>query len=311
MRNYNEINVIGGEDFALGSIFDNFDLLFEKYCQILFYTLDKGGITYSTNRNGLLAKTMVGENGFVNYVQPSIGKWDFNDEKLKRNVSPDFVLYLFNNMCLSYCFNQINFLGEPTKTQNANYFISNGVDLDLYKADSIIKTYEKVQNELHKSLVGEPNNYDQIPKWKLKYIEQFYLLLQKITNYSSVYAYVFNRNLHFLELQNMDYDHLSEKEKELVDDGFNYDDQFYPSLGCFNNFIRKFAIKNLYKMQEQRKKYLDESNSNEVSLLDNYQDPISVHSCDDYGDDLDIKIDYSNSKEFDYDDRTKIKINHI
>ena len=144
MRNYNEINIIGGEDFALGSIFDNFDLLFEKYCQILFYALDKGGITYSTNRNGLLAKTMVGENGFVNYVQSSIGKWDFDNEKLKRNVSPDFVLYLFNNMCLSYFFNQINFLGEPTKMQNANYCIKKGVDLNIYKDDNIIKKYEKV-----------------------------------------------------------------------------------------------------------------------------------------------------------------------
>ena len=64
-------------------------------------------------------------------------------------------------------------------------------------------------------------------------------------------------------------------------------------------------------MQEQRNKYLDESNSNELSLLDAYQDPILIHSYDDYGDDLDIKIDYSNSKEFDYDDSNKVKINHI
>ena len=45
--------------------------------------------------------------------------------------------------------------------------------------------------------------------------------------------------------------------------------------------------------------------------MDAYQDPILIHSCDDYGDDLDIKIDYSNSKEFDYDDSNKVKINHI
>ena len=88
MASFNSLSIIGGTYDNLGCKFDNFETLINSYFSLLFDTLTKGSIVYSTGRNGILAKVELdpSKGGFVNYVQSSIGKWNYSDPKYQRNI---------------------------------------------------------------------------------------------------------------------------------------------------------------------------------------------------------------------------------
>ena len=155
MRNFNESSIIGGNELDKGSKFDSFNLLIDRYYALLFFTLGKSGITYSTGRNGILAKVRFEERGFINYVQPCIGKWNYKDPKYQRSVSPDFVLYLFNNLCMAESLYRINELSEPIQLNSSQQIIPDGIDLDEFSVSNVIKMHEEYQEEYFKSQNGQ------------------------------------------------------------------------------------------------------------------------------------------------------------
>lgn len=108
--NFNIYDVIGGSNDNPGSEFDDFDTLINTYFSLLFYAITSHGIVYSTGRNGLLAKVVLVQSRgeFVNYVQSDIGQWNYTDPKYQRLVSPEFVLYLFNNNNLLNAYLDLN-----------------------------------------------------------------------------------------------------------------------------------------------------------------------------------------------------------
>ena len=317
MKNFNEISVIGGEKFLPGSKFDDFNQLIDRYYAMLFFTLTKSGITYSTGRNGILAKVKVEEKGFVNYVQPCIGKWNYNNPKYQRFVSPEFVLYLFNNYCMANCLCEINKLSEPVQINSTQQIIPDGIDLDEFSVNHIIQMYEQYANEYYKSQNEQPNYYSQIPQSNIAFVNLAYSLIERVTKFSKSYVEHQMKVIKADELRQdlkdgiISYDELTEEQTDLLHDDYytgEYDysnSNNYLSLGSFNNNIRNHAIKQIFVRQEKLRKLKKNAKDEDLSTMEVYNDPISISS--DYYGKYEAEIDYKNAKEFDYGDDPKLE----
>lgn len=320
MRNFNESTVVGGIIKAvppiLGSKFDNFNDLIDKYYALLFFTLAKSGITYSTGRNAILAQVRLQENGFVNYVQPCIGKWDYDDEKYQRLVSPEFVLYLFNNLCMSESLYRINELVEPVQLSDSKQLYPNGIDLSEFSVSSILTLHEEYANEHFKYKTGQPNNYSEIPSSKITCVNLLYSLIERVTKFSKKYVehqmLVIKANDLKQDLANnvISEDELSEEQQNLIDDECYNDEyteeycpNYYLSLGCFNNIVRNQALEQIYKRQEKLNKLSEMSEEEVLALTQHYNDPIIVT----YDYEYEAEIDYKNAKEFERGDYLKLE----
>lgn len=286
MKSFNESHIIGGSLEFPGSKFDNFNLLIDRYYALLFFELLRNGITYSTGRNGILAKVKFENRGFVNYVQPCIGQWDYENVQFQRLVSPDFVIYLFNNLCMAESLYRINELVNP-------------VNLDEFSVSFVINMHEKYENEYFKLRMGQPNCYDQISESRVAQINLAYSLLERITKYSKDYAEhqikVEEANKIKKDIKNgvLTYDILTAKQSELIDnyvDDYESDPVHYLSLGCFNNYIRNKALQQLYVRQGAE--YV-------------FNDPIIVYEDFDAESEYDVKINYENAPEFDINEKQK------
>lgn len=316
MRNFNDSSVIGGTTFTPGSKFDNFDLLIDRYYALLFYALTEGGITYNTRRNGVLSKVRLEVNGFVNYVQPMIGKWDYDDPKYKRLVSPDFVLYLFNNLCMAESLLRINSLVEPIKISQTEHIFHEGIDLNNFSLKGIIETYGEYAEEYYKYKNGHSNNYEKIPKTKLAFINYTYQLIERVTNYSSEFFHhqlavaEANKLRHEIETGILSYEELSDEQQELAYNSYysgEYEScpEFYMSLGCFNNNVRNYALKELYKEQEKLRKVRLTSKEVDLEKLGIYDNPIILSEYAEITGDLaepevEVQIDFTGAKEFEH-----------
>lgn len=321
MRNFSEQQIVGGSVLPPipGSKFDNFNDLIDKYYALLFFTL-KDGITYSTDRRGILAKVIVQDNGFVNYVQPSIGKWDYTDEKYQRLVSPEFVLYLFNNLCMSESLYRINELAEPIQLSSNQQLYPNGIDLDEFNVSKIISLYEQYAEEYFKYQNGQPNNYSEIPRSKIDFVNLAYSLIEKVTKFAKDYVdhqmMVIKATELKQDLENgvISYEDLTEEQQNLVDDEYydevcdmdSYNMNYYLSLGFLNNSIRNHAIEEIYKRQNKVSN-LVETKENSLALKQIYDDPISVELDYDDENEYTANIDYKGAKEFELGNNIKLE----
>lgn len=315
MKNFNTIDIIGGVPNIPGSKFDNYQDLIDKYYALLFFSLTKNGITYSTNRNARLAQVKTCENGFINYVQPSIGKWDYENQKYQRFVSPEFVLYLFNNICMAESLYEINALAESIRLGKNQTLYPNGIDLNEFNVGNIIKLHESYAEEFFKYQNGYPNDYLNIPKSKIVLVNLFYSLVEQVTKFSEKYVkyqmqLIRKMNLkEDLKAERIDYEDLSEKDKELVHDDY-YTEEYdwdnpnvYLSLGCFNNSIRKKAVEALYKRQQKN----CSQDKQDVAKLQEVRDPILIREDDESEMGYRAKIDYMNAKEFEQGNDLKLE----
>ena len=311
MRNYNTHDIVNL------SKFDNFELLKNRYFALLFYTLTTGGITYSTGRNGVLAQVKIDERGFINYVQPCIGKWNFKNTKYQRRVSPDFVLYLFNNHCLTECLFRINELSEPIQVNSSYKIELQGIDIEKFSIAEIIKKYELIETEEYKYKNGLPNNYNSFSPVEIQITKLFYSLIERVIIYSREFAEHYAKTIRAKELRSeidngtIEYDNLTEEEQDLVRDDYDYpddpDNDYFLTLGRLNDKINIHAAKALIRKFRKMKKL--KVTSEELSSLDMYDDPISADyyndewsdnndDDDEYTDETSLKIDYTNAKEF-------------
>ena len=189
MASFNSTSIIGGTYDNLGCKFDNFETLINSYFSLLFDTLTKDAIVYSTGRNGILAKVEFNSSkgGFVNYVRSSIGKWNYSDLKYQRNVSPEFVIYLFNNLNMNKAYNAVNsrndYFDEPMKFNTNNQVVEGTFIRDLSMA-GIIELHEKHMAEYAKKMNGEPNKYDQFKPTEVVMVKTLYELIGSVCKLS-------------------------------------------------------------------------------------------------------------------------------
>lgn len=323
MSYFDSENIIGGIGNKLGCQFDNFEVLINSYFSLLFDVITKDGIIYSTGRNGILAKVELDyrKGGFVNYVQPSIGKWDYSDPKYQRKVSPEFVLYLFNNINMIHIYNDVNlrndYVNEPLKFNNQNQMLD-GVFVKDLSMTGIINLHEKHKIEYNKKKNGEPNIYDQIKPSEISMINALYELVGSVVKNSKEF-WEFQTKLEkaemlrdFVDKGIKKFEELSEEEQELFSD-FYADEYHYPSLGYLNNSIRSKAAEELLKRCMQVRNF--EIKGQNFSNVSPYEDPIGItlsdvdDDLDYYGDsDYNVAIDYSGAKEFPSDINKKIRI---
>ena len=313
MASFNSLSIIGGTYDNLGCKFDNFETLINSYFSLLFDTLTKGSIVYSTGRNGILAKVELdpSKSGFVNYVQSSIGKWNYSDPKYQRNVSPEFVIYLFNNLNLNKAYNEVNnrnnYFDEPMKFNTNNQTVEGVFIRDLSMA-GIIELHEKHMTEYAKKMNGESNKYDQIKPAEVVIIRTLYELIGSVCKLSKKF-WEFQNYLERAEglrasvdSGKIEYESLNQEEEELYLSFYPHDD-YYLSLGILNNSIREQAAQELIKKYKQKRSL--ERQGKTLTGITSYDDPISIvphgyeTSEEYYGDeDFIAVIDYSNAKEF-------------
>lgn len=310
MASFNSLDIIGGIYDNLGCEFDNFETLINSYFSLLFDTLTKSAIVYSTRRNGILAKVELdaSKGGFVNYVQSSIGKWDYSDPKYQRNVSPEFVLYLFDNLSMNIAYNIVNgrndYFNEPMKFNSNNQSVEGVFIRDLSMA-GIIELHEKHMGEYAKKINGEPNKYDQIKPIEVVTVRTLYELIGSVCKLSKEF-WDFQKNLERaeelrakVESGKIEFESLNEEEEKLY---YNFypDEDYYLSLGILNNSIRQQAAQELKKKYKQKRNL--ERQGKTLPGITSYDDPISISPYDEtgeyYGESDFVVIDYSNAKEF-------------
>ena len=313
MESYNVVNIIGGGYENKGCLFDDIATLVDSYLSLLIEALTNGGIVYSTGRNAILARIeMDVDKGFVNYVQPAICKWNYTDPKYQRSVSPEFVIFMFNNTCLRHSFQLAQARNETYGTEmkfNSKNQSIDGTFFQELNMETILEKHKAYQEEWFKKQIGEPNKYDMLNPNTIKVVELLYKLIESVINHSKNFSNYqkaleeFNNLNMGLENGSIDYNSLSSEQQEFIE-YFDYeDDKYRMNLGCFNNSIRKEVEKYLISIQKKKNRLLKKGM--DVSSIDNYDDPISIidGDCldfDSYGDDLDcsIIVDYSNAKEF-------------
>lgn len=299
MQNFSSTNIIGGSYDVLGSKYDDFELLINNYYALFAYTLMKGGITYSTNKNGILAKVILNNEGFTNYVQPSIGKWNYEDKKYQRRVSPDFVLYLFNNYCLSNTIQRINDLSEPIELSSTKQILLNSIDLNEFYISYIIKKYQECEKEKSDDFFIIKSLYEITKKITL-YSESFAEYQEKVAELSALKEKIAKGEKTYYDLNCDEEELMNYEEFDAIENGM------YLSLGFLNNEIRKKAIEELYKITEKRNFELMKASENEMILQDEVNDPIQISI--DYDGEYDIEIDYNGSKEFMKDKKQSLNL---
>lgn len=312
MANYNTGSIIGGKYDNPGCRFDDFDTLINTYFTLLFDTLTKDGMVYSTGRNGLLARIELDhrKGGFVNYVQSGIGQWNYNDPKYQRVVSPEFVLYLFNNLSLLYAYDNINLksdlLNENTKFNQKNQSVD-GVFLRDLSMNGIIQLHEHHLTEYNKQQNGVPNTFSQIKPEEIQMVNALYDLVGSVVKYSGEF-YEFHKQLEQAEVLReevdsgkIDYYSLTDKQDRLY--SFEEDEEHYMSLGYLNNSIRHGVANELIRIQKQ--KYNAERNGLSSKSISRYDDPIGITAGYDGTDDSIYDdgeyfavISYKDGKEF-------------
>lgn len=316
MENFSTIEVIGkypeefGEKELKGSKYDNYDLLLNDYLKLLFYTLTKNGIVYSTERNGILARVKYVDGFFINYVQPSIGKWDFEDSKYQRIVSINFVLYLFNEMCMANTLYHLNYLAEPYDLSDLNFATRDSVDLTDVSAATIMERFNELTHEAYLKSKGLANNLDNYSKKEIEEINLLYDILSRVLLYTSDFKTILdnikkaNELKTKIELEEVDFEDLSEPQQELLetydDSDFDNYDSYYPCLGYFYHHLKKRVIKELGKEAKQFDETIPLNGTFDgLKLVQKgiYQNPVLVY-IDDYEDDDSIKICFDGAKEF-------------
>ena len=312
MENFYTIDIIGGTNEHRGCKYDDVETLVNSYLSLLIEALTNGGIVYSTGRNGTLARIELdAEKGFINYVQPSIGKWNYTDVKYQRVVSPEFVLYMFNNNCLKRTFESVqarnDILNKQMKFNSKNQSIDGTFFKDL-NMETIIKRKNEYQEEYFKKQNGEPNSFDRFNSNEIRIVSLLYEIIKNVIKYSKDFS-DFQTNLEIAnnlrEKINNDtiaYSSLTEQQQMLVDELYD-DEDYYMSLGFFNNSIRKQVAKHLVKIQKQKRRL--SKLGGDISSISAYDDPVSIIDgeaeleFDYFGDDsFTIIVDYSNAKEF-------------
>lgn len=296
--------VVGGTDGYSGSKFDDFETLINCYLSLLIESLVRDGITYSTGRNATLARIEIdSKKGFVNYVQPFMGKWDYTDTKYQRIVSPEFVIFIFNNHCLmdSYLssISRNDILNQQIKFNSNNQSID-GVFFKDLNIETIIDKKMKYQQEYYKKQQGEPNVYDSINPDEIGIVNTLYELIRCAIKYSKNFA---DFQIKLKEADSirrkvdeglLDYGSLTDAQFELYDDVYE-DEEHYMSLGNLNNSIRGQAVKQLVAMEKYKTS----------GSITKFEDPISFTSEEpeqgiDYfiDDQYYCIVDYSTGKEF-------------
>ena len=284
MANFDSTSIIGGTYDNLGCQFDNFETLINSYFSLLFDTLTKDAIVYSTGRNGILAKVELdsSKGGFVNYVQSSIGKWNYSDPKYQRKVSPEFVIYLFNNLNMNKTYNAVNnrneYFDEPMKFNNYNQAVE-GVFIRNLSMAGIIELHEKHMTEYAKKMNGELNKYDQIKPAEVVMVRTLYELIGSVCKLSKKF-WEFQNYLERAEQLREDvdsgkieYESLNQEEEELYLDFYPNDD-YYLSLGVLNNFIREQAAQELIKKYKQKRSLVRQGKA--LAGITSYDDPIGI-----------------------------------
>ena len=310
---YNTGSIIGGKYDNPGCRFDDFDTLINTYFTLLFETITDDGMVYSTGRNGLLARVELDhrKGGFVNYVQSDIGQWNYDDSKYQREVSPEFVLYLFNNLSLLYAYDNINLnndlLNGKTKFNKKNQSVD-GVFFKDLSMNGIIQLHEEHLNEYNKKQEGLPNFFDEIKSGEFHMVNALYDLLSSVVKYSSQF-YEFHKQLEQADELRKDVDSgkidfysLTDMQNDLYN--LEEDEEHYMSLGYLNNFIRQGVAHELIKVQKQKKNA--ERNGLLSISISQYDDPIEIVEFFDEESDESIYSDgeyfavisYNGGKEF-------------
>lgn len=262
IRNYNTISIIGKYDEELGGVtpgakYDSFEALLNDYLILLFYTLAKNGIVYSTNRNGILARVQFVDGQFVNYVQPAIGKWDFEDERYQRIVSLDFVLFLFNETCMADAHFELNHLAEPLDMNALDYSFHETFDLSDFSIAQIRDKYNTIEHEQYLANKGLPNKLDSYPTKEIEEIVLLNSILSKVTAYGNNFRKYQEMKKKAKGIKSMlfkkevAYEDLTDDQVSLLENyGDNYDDkydEYYPCLGYFYNHIKKGILCSLVR----------------------------------------------------------------
>ncbi|MCM1052685.1 MAG: dipeptidyl peptidase 3 [Ruminococcus sp.] len=316
MDNFNTISIIGkypeefGEAELRGSKYDSFDLLLNDYLKLLFYTLSKNGIIYSTERNGILARVQFVDGIFINYVQPSVGKWDFENSKYQRIVSLNFVLYLFNEMCMANALYRINYLAEPYDLNNLDYAIKDEIDLSEVNIPNIVKRYNEFMHEAYLKDKGLANKFDSYSEKEINEIVLLYNILTRVLLYSAGFKNVLDNIRSANELQTqmskgqITFEDLSEQQQDLLEE---YDDQnfenysdYYPCLGYFYHYIKTHVIRELGMEEREFDKSVSHNSSYDGLKLAQkgiFHNPIIAY-VEEYDDDCRIEIDFTNAPEF-------------
>ena len=315
MASFDMFSIVGGTDQYRGSKFDDFETLINCYLSLLIESLVRNGITYSTGRNATLAKIEIdSKKGFVNYVQPFMGKWDYNDPKYQRIVSPEFVIFIFNNGCLidSYVssFSRGEILNQQIKFNSHNQSIDGTFFKDL-NIETIIDKKMKYQQEYYKKQQGEPSTYDSINSDEIGIVNTLYELIRCAIKYSKKFA-DFQTELKEADAIRrkidegiVDWDSLTDAQFELCDNVYE-DDEHYMSLENLNNSIRGQVVKHLAVMKKHKTS----------GSITEFEDPISFtieepeQGVDYFSDDQYYAIvDYSTGKEFNANN--VIDVNHL
>lgn len=236
--NNNGYKYVGGTPYNHGAKYKSLDLLFKDYYKLLVKCLLSEGIQFSID--DILGKIKLENEGFVLYTNHNSAFESFNDSMEKRLVSADFVLLMFDRACMSNFYNIVK----------ANPNISVSLEEDpSYIIEQYIKNGRATINDSN-SLLSNKN-----------YISSLYSLIRKIIEYSMCFQLHYENINKVQELERSldegkrDYDDFSEEENDLFSNRYRYsgryDDfpEFYFSLGCFSNFVRREALNNIYKMK--------------------------------------------------------------
>jgi len=298
MTNFYEIDIIGKyskfeEKEIRGSKYDELEDLFNDYIRLFFYTIYNEGITYTTNRNGLLAKVVYQSGYFINYVQPKIGEWDFLNPQYQRVVSLDFVLFLFNETCMGGALPYLNSEGNE--------------DILSINMFDIIRDLQMLSYNRQLDANGLPNALDNYSNQDIERVIFQYTVISKILEYARpfkdfhVKANTAERTKKALALGKISYDELTDIELELVD-SYDLEDnrEFYPDLGHLYNYLLKGIAKTLSQEEREFKRLVSDGQNydpNYLLLKKIYNNPLSI-SYDEDSENFELRIDFESAKEF-------------
>lgn len=269
MTNFYEIDIIGKyskfeEKEIRGSKYDELEDLFNDYIRLFFYTIYNEGITYTTNRNGLLAKVVYQSGYFINYVQPKIGEWDFLNPQYQRVVSLDFVLFLFNETCMGGVLPYLNSEGNE--------------DILSINMFDIIRDVQMLSYNRQLDANGLPNALNNYSNQDIERVIFQYTVISKILEYARPFK-DFHENVKTVDRMNR---------------------EFYADLGHLYNCLLKGIAKTLSQEEREFKRLVSDGQSydpNYLLLKKIYNNPLSI-SYDEDSEDFELRIDFESAKEF-------------
>ncbi len=266
--------------------YDSYIELLNDYLNLLYFALNSG-LCYNTNKNSRLAKVVLKEGKLINYVQTKMGEWDYTKSRFQREVSMDFVLYLFNKtslfgsmLTMSNLSVTKSHLGIQDTTKkidfesiiSENSFIAYQKHIESYSGNGYISNFtyqEREENALLYNIILKIMEYT-------KHIKNEINIINKGKNLSLL-----------LQSGELKLSQLSENDKQIYEYVINYDKVANPNL---NPSLENFCD-NINWVSEKQLKY----------KCNNTDDPINITSIiNPYTgkSESTIIIDYANSKEF-------------